>query len=58
MFFLVSLIKSMFMDIHLRRQLAQDLLELNKRIDKAEEDIRNGRYKTSEELLKKFSLPH
>ena len=28
--------------------------ELNARIDKAEEDIRNGRYKTSEELLKKF----
>jgi len=28
--------------------------ELNERINHAEEDIRSGRYKTSEELLKKF----
>jgi len=27
---------------------------LNKRIDKSEEDFKNGRYTTSEELLKRF----
>ncbi|MEL1245302.1 hypothetical protein AAEO56_13580 [Flavobacterium sp. DGU11] len=30
--------------------------ELNARIDKSEEDFRNGKYKTSEELLAKYGL--
>lgn len=30
------------------------LQEMNDRIDRAEEEISNGKYKTSEELLKKF----
>ncbi|WP_255478533.1 hypothetical protein [Flavobacterium sp. Sd200] len=28
--------------------------ELNLRIDKSEEDFKNGRYKTSKELLERF----
>ena len=30
--------------------------ELNQRIEQSEEDFKNGRYKTTQELLKKFNL--